>query len=138
MLELMPFGDSSLEDYFNNLERGFLRTRNTSTREFRTNILDKGDKYILQAELPGFKKEDIDISINGDLLTISANHTDKTEENKEEYVRKEIRYGSYSRSFDISNVNIDNITAVYDNGILQLSLPRTSEEKPKTKSIEIK
>jgi len=138
MFELMPFGNSSLEDYFDDLEKDFWGRRTTNVREFRTNILDKGDKYILQAELPGFKKEDINININGDLLTISANHTEKNEENKDEYVRKEIRCGSYTRSFDISNVDVDNINAEYNNGILQLNLPKITEKETKTKNIEIK
>ena len=60
----------------------------------RTDILDKGDHYQLQAELPGFNKEDIKINLEGDCLTIQAEHKEETEEKKKEYVRKERHYGS--------------------------------------------
>ena len=138
MFDLMPFDKKyrGLESYFDDLEKNFFK--DTHLAEFRTDILDKGDRYVLQAELPGFTKEDIKIDIDGQMLTIYAHHDTQNEETKNNYVRKERRYGSYSRRFDISNINDQEITAQYNNGILELNLPKVHHQKPETRKIEIK
>ena len=83
MFDLMPFGrnDNNLFNYLDNVEKNFFSGFNTS--QFRTDILDKDDHYELQAELPGFQKEDIHIDVENDTLTISAEHNDEVEEKKE-------------------------------------------------------
>lgn len=138
MFDIMPFDKKyrGLESYFDDLEKSLFKDACTS--EFRTDILDKGDKYVLQAELPGFAKEDIKIDIDGQMLTIYAQHDESKEECRDNYVRKERRCGSYARSFDISNINDQEITAQYNNGILEVNLPKTHHQKPETRKIEIK
>ena len=90
--------------------------------------------------MPGFDKNDIKIDISGSILTLCAEH--KLENNQKnsngEYIRRERSYGSYCRSFDISNINESEIDASYTNGILKLILPKKSEEHSETKRIEIK
>ena len=80
----------------------------------------------MEADLPGVKKEDIAVDIDGDCLTISAHGRAETEEKDDNsnYLRRERSYGSYSRSFDISNVKSEGITGSYDNGVLKLTLPK--------------
>ncbi len=140
MFELFPFNNRQRDffNFFDNDDRDFFRSI-PNVSAFRTDIIDKGDKYILQAELPGFSKEEINIGIEGDYLTISAEHKSEVEENKDNYIRKERRYGSFSRSFDISNIKADDISAEYKDGVLELDLPKQSIEPEKAiRKIEVK
>lgn len=107
---------------------------------FRTDVIDQDDNYLLQAELPGFKKEDISIDLKNDLLTISASHKEeKDEEDKNKYIRKERYYTSYSRSFRVNNIEAVDIDASYNNGILEVRLPKKDvEAKDAVQRIEIK
>jgi HSP20 family protein len=94
MFDLMPFGrnEKNLFHYLDSMEKNFFGDMASDFPQFRTDILDKGDKYVLEAELPGFSKEDISIDIRDDRLIISAEHNDSSEDKKENYVRKERRY----------------------------------------------
>ena len=140
MFDLIPFERSTrntLANYFNDLEKSFFSDLTSSITEFKTDILDRGDKFVLQAELPGFEKSDIHIDIDGDRLMIKAEH-DLNEEKKDgDYVRRERRYGSFMRSFDISNIDADKITAEYKNGVLELDLPKLAEKQLPSRKVEI-
>ena len=107
---------------------------------FREFDADTGDAFKLEAELPGFDKEDIQINIENDCLTISAEHkSEKKEENeKKNFVKRERFYGSYTRSFDVSGINVDGIEAKYENGILILTMPKKAAEIPASRKLEIK
>ena len=74
MFDLMPFNrrEDNLFHYLDNLEKNFWGDLATNVSSFRTDVLDNGDKFVLEAELPGFQKEDIDIHVEGNTLTISA------------------------------------------------------------------
>ncbi|MCR5783868.1 MAG: Hsp20/alpha crystallin family protein [Clostridia bacterium] len=107
--------------------------------QFRTDIRDEGDSFVLEADMPGFKKEDISLDIKNDVLTIKAErhseHEDKDAKGK--YVRCERSYGSYSRQFDLSGIDTDGIRAKYDNGVLTLDLPKKKEIKDDGRRLEI-
>ena len=107
--------------------------------EFRTDITDNGDHYLLEADLPGFEKKDINLDINGDLLTIRAERHSEHEETdkKNKYIRCERSYGAYSRQFDITGVDREGIRAKYENGVLKLTLPKQKEELPSARRLEI-
>lgn len=78
MFDLMPFGyERSLLDSFDNFEKEFFKGMNRSLASFRTDIQDKGDHYVLEAELPGFAKEDIHIDLDDNYLTIRAEHKEE-------------------------------------------------------------
>lgn len=132
MFELMPFGrqERNLFRYLDNMEKSFFGDMGESIAQFRTDILDKGDHYLLEAELPGFTKEDIKIDLENGYLNIHAEHKEEKEEKEKNYVRRERKYGSFSRAFDLTGIKSDAITAKYENGILQLELPK---EKPEPK-----
>lgn len=141
MFELFPFnnGQRDLFNFFDKADRDFFGGIPNSISAFRTDIIDKEDRYVLQAELPGFSKEEININVEGDYLTISAEHKSEVEESKDNYVRKERHYGSFSRSFDVSNIKVDEISAEYKDGVLELSLPKQSIEPDKgIRKIEVK
>ena len=93
----------------------------------------------METDLPGFAKEDIKLDINGDTLTIRAErhleHEQKDKKNK--FIRWERSYGSYSREFDISMIKADEIKAKYDNGVLQLTLPKKENAAPSSRHLEI-
>ena len=105
---------------------------------FRTDIKELEDSYELSAELPGFNKDDLKISIDGDWLTIEAERKEEKSDEGEGYLRKERRYGSFKRSFGIEDVDHDKIDAEYTDGILKLTLPKKQEVLPQSTTIEIK
>ena len=106
----------------------------------RTDIRDEGDKYVMETEMPGFDKSDINIDINGDVLTLSAKHEANTEDKDEKgkYIRRERTYGTYKRSFDLTGVDAQKIDAQYLNGILTLSMPKKQPEAPASRRLEIR
>lgn len=123
-----PFGDmDEFERRFFSSPFGFWR--NGDARDFRTDIKDEGDAYKLEADLPGFDKEDIHLDINGDILSISAQrHLEHEEKDKQgNFVCRERTYGLYRRQFDVSGIKAEEIKAKYDNGVLKLTLPKKTE-----------
>ena len=98
--------------------------------EFKTDVSDEGDYYLLEADLPGFDKKDINLDLSGDVLTVSAERHSRFEDKdeKDKIVRMERSYGSYTRQYDMSGIDTDRITAEYDNGVLKLCLPKRPEE----------
>lgn len=105
---------------------------------FKTDVTDEGDHYLLEADLPGFRKEDIRLELDGDLLTVRAErHSNVEQKEKHQVVRVERSYGAYSRSFDVSGIRTEDIKAKYDNGVLQLTLPKKEQAVPEARQIEI-
>ncbi len=137
MFDLIPFEhrNHNLFNPFADFDRFFDDLAKESP--CKTDILDKGDHYLVRAELPGFKKEDIHHDGHGDCRTISASHQEESNEEKDRFIRRERRYGSMSRSFDISGVEADKIEAAYKDGVLELKLPKRGETTPPTRQIEI-
>lgn len=124
------------------LENAFFGNRgffNSSLAEFRTDIQDKGDHYLLEADLPGFRKEDIRIDLDGDTMTIQAERHSEHEEkdNQGNYLRCERSYGQYQRSFDISGIESDGMKAEYADGVLKLTMPKKSATVSGAKRLEI-
>ena len=96
------------------------------------NIREDDKNYVLDFAIPGIEKKDLKIDMNEDVLTISSEMKNESEENKDGYKRKEFSYSSFSRSFYIpENVNREKIEASYKDGILTVSLPKQEEEKSK-------
>ena len=114
-----------------------LQTRSSSMPA--VNIREDEKKYSLELAVPGIDKKDLKIDINEDVLTISSETKNETEENKEGYKRKEFSYSSFCRSFYIpENVDRDHIEANYKDGILTVGLPKQEEEKSKiTRQVKI-
>ena len=102
--------------------------------------MENKDHYQVSLAAPGMKKNDFNIDVEGNVLTISAEKEEKKEENDERYSRKEFNYTSFSRSFTLPDgINKDKIDASYENGLLRLHLPKTEEAKRlSAKHIEVK
>ena len=140
MFDLIPFGgDRSLFNYFDELEKNlFTGSAISNSSQFRTDIIDNGDAVELHAELPGFGKEDIKIELDNDILTVRAEKNEETDKSQGNYIRKERRYGSFMRRFDVSGIDTGQISASCDNGVLKLALPkRKPAPLPPARQIEI-
>jgi HSP20 family protein len=105
--------------------------------EPRLDVYDDKDKITVKAELPGLKKEDIQVSLDGDTLTISGERLEEQEQKDRETYRSERYFGRFQRSITLSQkVDPKRIEANYNDGILTIVLPKTEEAKPKR--IEVK
>ena len=143
MFEMLPFTHNRGVDLYRpfrdleELERSLFAGAGSTT--FKTDIRDTGDAYLLEADLPGMKKEDIRIDIDGERLSISAERSAVKEEKDENsgYIRCERSYGSFSRSFDISGIRGDAISAAYEDGVLKLTLPKQTRAVPASRRLEI-
>lgn len=94
------------------------------------NIKESNKQYNVSLAVPGMKKEDFKINIEGNMLTISAEKEENKEEKDEKFSRKEYSFSSFSRSFTIpDDVKQEHIDAAYDNGVLIIHLPRKEKEK---------
>ncbi len=102
------------------------------------NIIDHDDNIEVQAELPGVNKEDLDVSITNQSVTIRASRSQKEEKEEEDkYFRREICRGEFQRTFSLpENIDSDNAQASFKNGLLTLIIPKTEESR--CKRIEIK
>jgi len=102
-------------------------------------VFEKEDKFVVKAELPGMKEEDIDVSIVGDTLTIKGERKAESEVKEEDYYCCERSYGSFSRSIAVpSNVDAKKIDASFEDGVLDVSLPKVPEVKPKKIAVSAK
>ena len=132
MLGLVPFkfnnGENSkglsINDMFNDFFNDDMLSDLSANGGFKTDIKETPEEYVLHAELPGVKKEDINIDYDNNYLTISATKNTDSKEKKENYLRRERSYGSVSRGFYINNVNKEAIKAKFDNGVLNIELPK--------------
>jgi HSP20 family protein len=95
-------------------------------------LFEKEDKFVVKADLPGMKREEIDVSMVGDTLTIKGERKTETEVKEEDYYCCERAYGGFLRSITVpAAVDNEKIEASYENGVLEISLPKAPEVKPK-------
>ncbi len=152
MLMPMLWSNNDIFDEMDNLFNdrffnGLCDSRNTA-KQFdnmsglmKTDVIEKDNCYQLEAELPGFNKEDINIDLKNDVLTISASHSENNDEkdNNGKYIRRERRSSSYQRSFRVEGLKPEDIIAQYRNGVLTVTLPKKEAipEKEEAARIEV-
>ncbi|MFW6143952.1 MAG: Hsp20/alpha crystallin family protein, partial [Candidatus Natronoplasma sp.] len=103
-----------------------------------TDLSDLGDKYRVEAEIPGIDKDDIEIELRDDSLVIEAEKEEETEEEGEDYLRRERGFKSFYRKLPLpEEVNPEEVAASLENGILSIDMPKKEPEKKKGKKIEI-
>ncbi|TKD61329.1 Hsp20/alpha crystallin family protein [Flavobacterium sp. ASW18X] len=100
------------------------------------NIKETEKEFELELSIPGFNKEDFNVEVDKDLLTISSEVKKADEQTEDNYTRKEFSISSFKRAFTLpESVNSDAINAAYENGILKLTLPKKEEALPKPKRL---
>lgn len=139
MYSLIPFEKytNNMDHFFDDIPRFFFTESAERPAAFRTDIQDLGDHFLLEADLPGFQKEEISLDLKGDILTVTAHHQEEKEAHTGRYLCRERRYGDFARSFDVSSVQQKAITASYENGVLKLVLPKKSAVQPESSKIAI-
>lgn len=108
--------------------------------DFELDVRDEGDAFVLEADLPGMRREDLHVDLAGDYLTISAQRGEtRTEETGDSgsYLRRERSFGRVQRTFDVSEVDTDAITASYRSGVLSLRLPKLHQAEPDVRHVDI-
>ncbi len=121
---------SNTEDVFNQFFNSFFNEDvfvsfdklNGGITSFLVDVLDDGDKYIVEAELPGFAKENVKLEYRDQHLTITAKRSETSADSN--YIRKERCSGEFKRSFYIDNIAPDKINANFENGILRVTLQK--------------
>jgi HSP20 family protein len=102
-------------------------------------IFEKGDNLMIKTELPGMKLEDVDVYVTDDILTIKGDREPEAGIKEENYFRSEIAYGNFYRSVNLPfSVDTKSIEAVYEDGILRITLQRTAGSKPKRVTVQVK
>lgn len=119
-------------------DKGSLLVRNLSVPA--VNITENKESYEVSLAVPGLKKDDFKIDVDGNMLTIRSEKEESKEEKERTFTRKEYNYSSFSRSFTLpEEVNKEKIEARYEDGVLKLTLPRKEEAKKNTaKQIAVK
>jgi HSP20 family protein len=103
----------------------------------RADIRETDGAYVVEAEIPGVRKEDIKLDLDDDTLTISVERKLENKEEKDNYLRMERRYGSFSRAFYVDNIKHEDVKAEYADGILKVTLPKDEKAKAKKRSIDV-
>jgi len=102
-------------------------------------VIEKEDKFVVKVELPGVKEDDVNVSVAGDTLTIEGKKETEAEVKSKGYYYTESSYGSFSRSITMpSIVDVSKIEANYDKGVLEITLPKAPEVKPKKIAVAVK
>lgn len=148
---IVPFWRQSwadLDRVFDNFRRDFERSFGMfpalsmppmSISSISCDVVDEGDRYIINAELPGVSKDEVKLNVSDNHVEISASHKAEEEEKKKNYVRKERRAFSYHRSLSLpEKVDSSKSKAKLNNGILSVEIPKiTPTPKPKSSSVPI-
>lgn len=123
---LSSYIDSFFNDDFFNFPASFTQPS--------VNVIENDKEYRLEVAVPGFNKEDFNIDLDHNVLTICGEKKNENKEEKENYTRREFSYASFQRSFTLpETVNAENISAAYENGILRVQLPKKVQEKKEHK-----
>jgi len=102
-------------------------------------MYEKNNQYVVKAELPGLEEKDVDVSVVGDRLTIKGEKKTESEVNEEDYYRSERTYGSFFRSIDLpDDADADKVAANFDNGVLEIDIPKMAAAKPKKVAVSAK
>lgn len=134
MAGLIPFNRNQkslrapgFDDFYNVLDDFFADAwprRNLLADTFKIDVQDCGSDYCVEAEMPGVKKEEINLELNEGRLSISVQREENSEETKKNYIHKERRYGSVCRSIYLGNVTRDEIKAKLEDGVLKIMVPK--------------
>jgi len=123
-----------LDDFFSD---GTMTSRNLLRDTFKIDIVESDNEYIVEAEIPGIKKEEIDLNIEEETLSISVNRSEEVNKDEKNYIHRERRSTAMSRRIRLQGAKLDEITAKLDEGILIITIPKNVVTNSSRK-IEIK
>ncbi|WP_244834436.1 Hsp20/alpha crystallin family protein [Clostridium sp. BJN0001] len=115
-------------DFFNDDFFSPMNISDEGMKKFNADVRETDKEYLVSAELPGVKKEDIALDYKDNNLVIRAKREEVHDESKDNYIRKERSYGEFSRQFYFDNVDKEKICAKFQNGELQIILPKTEQK----------
>lgn len=122
-----------LDDFFSD---GWPIRRSLAADTFKVDVEDRGNEYAVEAEMPGVDKRDVTIRMDDKRLTIAVKKSDEVEEKKKNYIHKERRYCSMSRSIYLTDASAEGIKAKLNDGVLHVTVPK-KEAETSGQSIEI-
>lgn len=133
------FPEFSPFNFWDDFEKAMKEFEKDSFGKMTLDVYETDEAAFIEAELPGVKKDDININVEDGVLTISAEKNIEEEEQKgRKYFTKEIKHGSFKRAFEIPEyLNEEDIKAKFNEGILKIEIPRKEEEVKKNKKIDI-
>ena len=134
MFNLIPFGLRTADRWPDLFNDDFFKT---NWDNFKTDISETENNYLIEANLPGFTKDQIEVGFQDGNLTISAKRDEVSEDTKGNYLRKERRAGQLLRTFVFDNVDTDNVKAEYKDGVLKIDLPKKEVRPTEIRKIEI-
>jgi HSP20 family protein len=135
LIRWQPRESFALQREIDNLVHNFwgdLDEKNESSWHPQIDVAESGDAFKVQAELPGLKKDDIQVTFEDSVLVIEGERKHEDEKTDKNYFRRERTYGKFKRSFKLgTEVEVDKISAAYQDGILTLTLPKAETAKPR-------
>ncbi len=124
-------------DFFNGSIANFIGS-DALISQPAVNVLETNDAFKVELAAPGFEKKDFSLKVEDHRLTITAKREQTSENNSERFTRREFRYESFERMFKLpETVNQESVSAVYENGVLQVTLPKKEDAKAVTKAISV-
>ncbi|RXI48257.1 heat-shock protein [Clostridium tetani] len=135
MFDMIPFKrnnsmkrDSYFDEFFDNFfNNDFLVPIKFPKNNFRADLKETNNEYIIEADLPGISKDAVKVNYSNNNLVISAKREDIIENKDENYIRRERNYGEFKRAFYVDNVDENNIKASFKNGVLKINLPKLED-----------
>lgn len=128
----MRYNIAKRNDFFNSFFNNFLDNNDmNSSWSPAVDIVDKKDKFLINVDVPGVKKEDISIELKDGYLTVKGERNYEYSQENDNVYRCERTYGSFSRTFNVDGVKDDDIKANFENGTLKIELPKVEAKKPK-------
>lgn len=128
--------EASFDDMFHMMDEFFKETRSVVKETFKLDIIENETSYLIEGDLPGIKREDIQIEFDNNLLKISVDHQSEEDKEDKNYIHRERKQVSMERTLRFKKINSDMIEAKLENGILSITLPKL-EEVDNRKRIEI-
>lgn len=129
----------TLDSFLDNLLNDLPVSNNSSMNFPAVNICETKDNYELEFNVPGRKKEDFKITVDKNILSVSFEKSQENKEENKQFIKREFSTQSFKRSFTLDEkINVEDIHAKYENGILYLTLPKKEELKVMPKEISVK
>lgn len=126
--------DEAFGNFGRTVENGHRNTWSPSV-----DVVEDKDNFTLTVELPGMSKKDLSINYEDGQLTVSGERKYENTDEGNNYLRREIRYGKFSRSFKVTtDIKIDDISATFKDGLLSITLPKAEEAKPRAIEVKVK